>query len=226
MTGPSIDPESGLPNYGFSLSDLEPGSLGPFTVLGHSLVANYDSTQGSDTSFDNDRNEVAHNEGFRESWSFFPLPEPVENGPQVLDGLSYTRDSWRRREPTDDEEPPVFEDKALHRETGYLLWDGDAQQAYRVIALPRGVTVLAATQEIRVNDDATELVFVAVASDDPQTGGIVSNPILSGSAQTFRFESTMVITKDGSSFSYEDTARQTRADAEVEHVDTNTLERV
>jgi hypothetical protein len=228
MTGPSIDPESREPNYGFSFSDLEAGSLGPFTVLGHSLVANYDGIQGRDTSFDNDRNAVATNDGFRESWSFFPLPEPVENGTQVLNGLSYTRDSWKRvLDPDPDDELPVFEDKALHREMGYLLWDPDAQQGYRVIALPRGVTVLAVTREINVNDNETQLIFVAKAgSQDQQDGGITSNPILSGSANTTQFESSMVIANDGSSFSYEDKALQTRGSVELEHVDTNTLERV
>lgn len=227
MTGPSIDPTSGEPNYGFSMSDLEDASFGPFKVLGHSLVANYDGIEGRDTSFDNDRNEVVTNEGFRESWSFFPLPEPVENGTQVLNGLSYTRDSWRRVPDTDPNEPPEFEDKALHRETGYLLWDDVNQQAYRVIALPRGVTVLAVTQEVNRNDDSTELVFVAVGgTTDAQQGGITSNPILSGSANTVSFESRMVIANDGSSFTYKDTAQQSRESLSVEHVDRNTLERI
>jgi len=227
MTGPTFDPASGEPNYGFSMSDLAEGSLGPFTVLGHSVVANYDSTQGNDTSFDNEHRAVMSNDGFRESWSFFPLSEPVENGPQVLTGLSYTRDSWRRVLDTNPDEPPLFEDAALHRESGYLLWDPEAEQGYRVIALPRGVTVLAVTREINVNDDSTELVFLAVAgSDNPGDGGILSNPILSGLANTIHFESKMLIVKDGSSFTYNDTAQQTRGELEMEHIDTNVLERV
>ena len=122
MTGPSFDPKSGEPNYGFSMSDLAEGSLGPFTVLGHSVVANYDGTQGSDTSFDNDRNEEVTNRRLSRVVVVFPLPEPVENGPQVLTGLSYTRDSWRHVLDTNPDEPPLFEDAALHRESGYLLW--------------------------------------------------------------------------------------------------------
>jgi hypothetical protein len=217
---------SNEPNYGFSMSDLAPGSIGPFTVLGHSLVANYDGVVGSDISFDNDHNEVANNEGFRESWSFFPLPEPVENGSQLLTGLSYRRDSWRRAPGTDPDDPR-YEDKALHRETGYLLWDGGRQEAYRVIALPRGVTLLAVTQQITVNDDATELVFVAVAgSGNPQDGGIVSNPIVSDLANTVHFESTMSIANDGSSFTYEERSQQTRGGLGFEHIDGNTLERI
>ena len=224
MSGPSIDPESGRPNYGFSLSDLEPGSLGPFTVLGHSLVANYDGLDGEDTSFDHDLGEVATIGGFRESWSFFPLPEPVENGSQVLTGLSYTRDSWRRVS-GDGPDDAVFEDEALHRETGYLLWDAGNRMAYRVIALPRGVTLLAVAQD--VDGNSTELMFVAEAgSDNPHLGGIVSNPILSDSARTVRFTSTMRIDNEGKAFTYEDEAVQVRQDQQVVHTDKNELVRI
>ena len=214
MTGPSFDPESGEPNYGFSMSDLAEGSLGPFTVLGHSVVANYDGTQGSDTSFDNDRNEEVTIDGFRESWSFFSSPRARRERTPGAHRTSYTRDSWRRVLDTNPDEPPLFEDAALHRESGYLLWDPEAQQGYRVIALPRGVTVLAVTQEINVNDDSTELVFLAVAgSDNPGDGDILSNPRLSALANTIHFESKMLIVKDGSSFTYNDTAQQTAANS-------------
>ena len=110
---------------------------------------------------------------------------------------------------------------------GYLLWDADAQQGYRVIALPRGVTVLAVTQEINVNDElhGAGLRRRSRLERSPD-GGIVSNPILAGLANTVHFESRMTIANDGSSFTYTDTARQTREQLDVEHVDENTLERI
>jgi hypothetical protein len=218
-----IDPESGQPNYGFNqTSDLEEGSVGPFTVLGDQEVANYEGTAGRDTSYDNGLGDMVTTDGFRESWSFFPIDGPVENGTQVLTGLSYTRDSWRLV-PGQDE--PTFEDEPLHSETGYLLWDAQNRLAYRVIALPRGVTLLAVARD--VNRESTELTFDAVAdSTDPFLGGILSNPILSESVRTVSFTSTMRIVDGGRSFTYEDRAEQRRTEQGVTHTDSNTLIRI
>lgn len=217
-----VDPASGRPNYGFNAtSNLEEGSIGPFTVLGDQQVANYDGTEGRDISFDNGLGEMVVTDGFRESWSFFPIDGPVENGTQVLTGLSYTRDSWR---PVPDEDD-TFEDEPLHSETGYLLWDARSGLAYRVIALPRGVTLLAVAGDVDVH--STELTFVAVAdSSEAFLGGILSNPVLSKYVRTVRFESIMRIVDDGSSFAYEDRAEQHRAEQEFEHTDSNSLSRI
>ena len=105
---------------------------------------------------------------------------------------------------SDDEE--IFEETPLHSETGYLLWDEGHEQAYRVIAMPRGVTVLAVAQGVPA--DATELTFEAdTTSDDPLKGGILSNPLLAQSARTVSFTSKLTIVDYGTSFSYEDTKR-------------------
>jgi hypothetical protein len=217
-----IDPESGRPNYGFNpTSNLQEGSVGPFTVLGDQEVANYEGTEGRDTSYDNDLGDIVTTDGFRESWSFFPI-DPVENVTQELTGLSYTRDSWRR---VPDQDEPTFEEKLLHSETGYLLWDAPNDLAYRVIALPRGVTLLAVARD--VNRDPTVLTFDAVAdSTDPFLGGILSNPILSQSVRTVGFRSIMRIVDGGRSFTYEETAEQRRTEQGVTHTDSNTLIRI
>jgi hypothetical protein len=217
-----IDPESGRPNYGFNpTSNLQEGSVGPFTVLGDQEVANYEGTEGRDTSYDNDLGDIVTTDGFRESWSFFPI-DPVENVTQELTGLSYTRDSWRR---VPDQDEPTFEEKLLHSETGYLLWDAPNDLAYRVIVLPRGVTLLAVARD--VNRDPTVLTFDAVAdSTDPFLGGILSNPILSQSVRTVGFRSIMRIVDGGRSFTYEETAEQRRTEQGVTHTDSNTLIRI
>jgi hypothetical protein len=217
-----VDPVSMEPNYGFNpTSDLEEGSAGPFTVLGDQEVANYEGTAGRDTSYDNGLGDTVTTDGFRESWSFFPIREPVENGTQVLTGLSYTRDSWRRVPDHAD----TFEDEPLHSETGYLLWDDRNRLAYRVIALPRGVTLLAVARD--VDRESPELTFVAEAdSSDPFLGGILSNPILSQSVRTVSFTSTMQILDGGRSFTYQDTAEQRRTEQGVTHTDSNTLIRI
>jgi hypothetical protein len=113
----------------------------------------------------------------------------------------------------------------FHSETGYLLWDARNGLAYRVIALPRGVTLIAVARD--VYEDSTELMFVAVAdSTEPFLGGILSNPILSESVTTLRFESILRIVDGGSSFAYEDRAEQLRAEQEFEHTGSNSLNRV
>lgn len=223
--GHILDPATGFVNFGYNAqSDLPPGSLGPFTPLGDLEVANYDGIAGFDSSFDNQRAQLRENDGFRESWSFFPIDDRVVNASQELVGLSYTRDSWRRVG-TDDE--LAFEEKPLHSETGYLLWDEEHGQAYRVIAMPRGVSVLAVARGVTA--DSTELEFDTEPTEDDAVGaGILSNPLLAKSVRTVRFTSTMTIGDDGACFSYEDTAEQVRADtdAPIVHTDSNTLDRV
>jgi len=219
------DPATGLANYGFNPeSNLTPGSLGPFTRLGDLDVANYDGTAGFDSSFDNDRGAITENNGFRESWSFFPINDRVENASQNVVGLSYTRDSWRRVGADDNF---TFEEKPLHSETGYVLWDEDHGQAYRAIAMPRGVTVLAVARG--VTGDSTELHFdTEPTEDDPLGGGILANPVLNQTTRTARFTSTLTIREGGTSFTYDDVAEQQRTDSEeiFRHTDSNTLVRV
>ncbi len=223
--GNVADPATGLTNFGFHAnSNLSAESAGPFAPLGDSEVANYDGTAGFDSSFDHALEAVTETNGFRESWSFFPIDHPVVNGSQTLVGLSYTRDSWRR---VGADEEDTFAEEPLHSETGYLLWDGEQGHAYRVAAMPRGVALLAVAREVRV--DAAELRFEAdTTSNDPLAGGILSNPFLAESARTVRFTSTMQIARDSSSFSYEDVAEQVREgrDEPVRHIDRNSLIRV
>jgi len=223
--GNVLDPATGRKNYGYSASsDLPPAFAGPFTPLAALEVANYDGIAGADSSFDNALGSVTENNGFRESWSFFPIDDPVVNASQKLVGLTYTRDSWRRVGSGEDE---TFAEVPLHSETGYLLWDEEHSQAYRVIAMPRGVTVLAVAQGVLA--DATEVTFEAdTISEDPFKGGILSNPLLAESARTVSFTSTMTIIDYGTAFSYKDTAQQQRADTEgpISHTDENTLVRV
>ena len=198
-------------------------AAGPFTPLGDLDVANYDGIAGADRSVDNASGAPGENNGFRESWSFFPINDPIANASQTLVGLSYTRDSWRR---VGSDEEETFEEEPLHSETGYLLWDKEHSQAYRVIAMPRGVTVLAVAQD--VSEDTTELRFEAdTTSDDPLKGGILSNPLLAQSARTVRFTSKLTISDNGASFSYVDSSEQQRGDTvPFVHTDENSLTRV
>ena len=217
MTEPVTDPRN---NWGFNAtSDLPPESVGPFTPLGDLEVANYDGTEGIDISFDTDLQEMSRTERFRESWTFVPILEPVENGSQRLTGLSYTRDSWRPLS------ADSFEQKPLHSETGYLLWDGANGHAYRVVAMPRGVTLLAVAANVTAQSD--ELLFVAdPTSDELVRGGVQSNPILTASAMTIRYTSTMRIASDSTWFSYDDSVEQSRDGQDVRHTDSNRLYRI
>jgi hypothetical protein len=222
--GTAPDPATNLPNFGFNaISNLPPGFAGPFTPLGDFGVANYDGTAGFDSSFNNDQGAITENNGFRESWSFFPINDEIDNASQQLVGLSYTRDSWRR---VGEDEDFTFEEKPLHSETGYLLWDEEHRQAYRIIAMPRGVTVLAVAQDIGA--ETAELHFDTEAvGNDPVGGGIQSNPFLTEAARTTRFRSTLTIADRGKAFTYDDVADQERADSDpVRHTDSNTLVRV
>lgn len=225
---PARDPESGRLNYGDPTlwpagSGLDRAVFGPFAALGRDDVVNYDGWGGTGVSFDAKSGEERP-EFFRESWSLFPT-EQVKNGSNVLAGLRYTRDSWRRT--PDKGEAPAVEDELLHSETGYLLWDAENGRAYRIIALPRGVSLLA----VAIVDDWSDLTFVASSEESREEadgqGGILSNPVLNDAVHTVRFVSNLKINGNGDSFSYTDTAEQRLGTQEpVEHTSSNSVERV
>jgi len=116
---------------------------------------------------------------------FDPLG-PVVNGPQVLYGLRYATTVW-----------PLGDASPFHEETGYWLWDAQAEQVMRCFIVPRGVTVLAGST---ASADATELCMSAVFGSE--TFGILSNPFLDQAFKTVRYDLTVNILENGGCFSY------------------------
>jgi len=144
---------------------------------------------------------------YREHLIFEPCG-PVINGPQVLYGLRYSTTAW-----------PLGEASPFHEETGYWLWDAQAEQVMRCFMVPRGVTILAGGT---ASADATELRMSAVCGSE--TFGILSNPFLAQAFKTVRYELTVNILEDGS-FSYsEDTQLDISQQNDIfHHTDRNIL---
>jgi hypothetical protein len=146
---------------------------------------------------------------YRERINFEPIG-PVINGPQVLYGLKYATVAW-----------PISEDEPFHEETGYWLWDAEAQLVLRCFIVPRGVMVNAGG---KAAPDAHRLQMSAEIGSE--TFGILSSPFLDKAFRTVRYDLDVEII-DTNNFSYfEDTQLKIHGQQDIfHHTDQNTLVR-
>lgn len=147
---------------------------------------------------------------FRETRSYEPFG-PVINGSQVLYGLRYASKMW-----------PAQSIDPFHEETGYWLWDPQAQQVMCCFIVPRGVLVNAGAT---VAPDAKKYTLAAEVGSSVY--GVMSNPFLDAVYKTMRFEMTVTYHADGS-FTYEQNTqlKMRHSAALFDHTDRNTLKKV
>jgi hypothetical protein len=141
-----------------------------------------------------------------------PIPV-VENGKQVMEGLTYQMTAWRHGEEAMD---------PFHDEVGYLLWDKINGEVMRCFAVPRGLSFLAGGS---AGPRDRKLTFKAVPGD--KTYGMTQNKHLLERATALSFESTFVFNADGT-FSYTSdlVLKLAATGAEMHHTDANTLHMV
>jgi len=188
------------------MSQAAPGAdaLGPLAPL----VGEWQGDQGSDDSYVyvRHRDELCR---FRELSSFSPAG-PAHNGAQSLYRLDYTTTAWR-----------IGEEMPFHTEIGYWFWDAEHELVMRGLVTPRGIVVLAGGPA-RPSD--TELRVTADAADNGF--GILSNPHLTATARTTRFEMTVDLSRpDEFSYDQQTFMYQPHRDDLYCHRDRNTLVR-
>jgi hypothetical protein len=178
--------------------------LGPLAKL----AGTWEGALGDDIAPSDDRG--VENNKFRERITFTPIGS-VDNHEQKLHGLRYQKVAWR-----------LSEDNPFHEETGYWLWDQDANQVMRAFIVPRGISVIAGGT---VDSQATSFALRADAGSPVY--GICSNPFLDREFKTIRFE-VMIEIKGNDQFSYsENTVMQIAGQKELfNHRDKNTLKKV
>ncbi len=114
----------------------------------------------------------------------------------------------------------ISDDKKIHDQTGYWIWDAEAELVMHSFTIPRGVTVLAGGRYEQPSDLAGSVLTVS-ASLDSSNWTITQSPFMKGNALTMAFSQTMNITSD--CLSYEQTTLIDIYGKMFEHTDRNDL---
>jgi hypothetical protein len=152
----------------------------------------------------------ARNQAYVERMELQPI-DPQTNGPQLIYGLRYH---------THIVKPDQI--KTYHEQVGFWLWEPAANMVVHTLAIPRGVTVMAAAT---VHADARE--FELLATHGAEHFGILSTPFLDHAFRTVEFRIKVTINADGTWTYDEDTVLKIRGKDELfHHTDRNTLGKV
>ena len=154
--------------------------------------------------------EGAKKQAYVERMELQPI-DPQTNGPQLLYGLRYH---------THIVKPDQV--KTYHEQVGFWLWEPATNTVIHSLAIPRGVTAMAAG---KASQDARE--FELVATHDSENFGIRSTPFLDYAFKTVEFRIKVTINPDGTWSYEEDTVLKIRGQDELfHHVDKNNLSKI
>lgn len=154
--------------------------------------------------------EGAKKQAYVERMELQPI-DPQTNGPQLLYGLRYH---------THVVKPDQV--KTYHEQVGFWLWEPATNTVIHSLAIPRGVSVMAAG---KASQDARE--FELVATHDSGNFGIRSTPFLDYAFKTVEFRIKVTINPDGTWSYEEDTVLKIRGQDELfHHVDKNNLSKI
>ena len=178
-------------------------NLGPLRPM----AGIWEGTRGMDVK---PKAEGAKQQAFVERMELQPI-DPMTNGPQLLYGLRYH---------THITKPGMV--KTYHDQVGYWLWEPATGTVIHTLAIPRGVTAMAAGHAAA---DATS--FELTATQGLSTWGICSTPFLDAAFKTIGFKIAVAINPDGTWGYDEDTILQIRGQSEpFHHTDRNLLAKV
>ncbi|MCK5818780.1 MAG: FABP family protein [Psychromonas sp.] len=116
----------------------------------------------------------------------------------------------------------ISDDKVIHQETGFWLWEQGTKNIIHSFTIPRGMNVLAGG-EFEVNDD-NDIVFNVSATIDKSDWQITQSPFLYKKAKTKKFEQQVVLNEN--TLRYTQTTMLDIYGREFTHTDQNILIKV
>ena len=180
------------------MTEINYGPLAP-------LIGVWKGQQGVDIAPESDGTE--RNE-YRETLTFIPVGDVTNAESQYLVVLRYHQAVYR-----------IKDNKVIHDQTGYWMWDEKKQIVMQSIAIPRAVTLVAGGS-VETKGDNTLLAVSAGASNP---GWLISqSPFMADNASTTDYQYHLTVNDE------ELTYRQTMlvdiyGEAAFEHTDENTL---
>lgn len=174
---------------------------GPLTVL----LGTWRGDKGLDIAPDPDGKEQ---NPYYESLVFEGIGEVDNAESQHLMAVRYQQRVWRDTD-----------DKAIHHQLGYWLWDKNNGQVMNSFTIPRGVCVLAGGSV--ETPSPKEAVFKVKAKADDEQWGILQSPFMKNNARTLEFSQRLSV--EGDSLSYEQTSVVDIYGSVFEHTDRSQL---
>ena len=183
------------------MSDSNSIEYGPLSAL----IGIWKGDKGEDIAPEPDGIE---NNAYYESITFSPVGD-VENAESQLLAVLHYRQIVQRKS----------NDKAIHDETGYWMWDAKTHTIMHSLTIPRGVSVLAGGQ-YHPSDDGSITLNVS-ANENSEDWQIIQSPFMRDNARTTAFDHTIEI--QGQRLSYSETTMLDIYGKLFEHTDKNQL---
>lgn len=178
---------------------------GPLSVL----IGTWRGDKGLDIAPDPDGKEE---NPYYETQVFEGVGEVENAQSQILMAVRYQQRVWREGD-----------DKAIHHQLGYWLWDKQNLLVMNSFTIPRGVCVLAGGgYNFSSDTNKTELNVSASGAGDQW--GILQSRFMQESARTLEFSQTLSV--NGDQLSYKQSTLVAIYGEHFEHTDESTLKRV
>lgn len=110
-----------------------------------------------------------------------------------------------------------------HDETGYWIWDEEADTVMLTFSIPRGVCVLANGKAEKTNADSDEIIIKVETDEKTPELGIVQSAFMTKKAKTSHFIREFILS--GSTLSYKQITTVDIYGKVFSHEDSNTLTR-
>ena len=175
------------------------------------LIGTWEGDKGMDIAPEPDGQE---NNPYFETIIFEPVEDDISNAEtQTLVALHYRQIVTKKKT-----------GKVFHDETGYWMWDAEAQTVMHSLTIPRGVCVLAGGRFDGSGNADGSTTFEVAAGIDDKDWGITQAPFMRDNARTTGFNHR--ITFGNGKLSYAETTIVDIYGKVFEHTDNNELQLV
>ena len=176
-------------------------NYGPLT----GLLGTWCGNTGKDVAPDPDGIE---NNNYYETLTFSEASEVTNAELEVLSAVHYVQKVQR-----------IEDDKLIHHETGYWMWNQQTNEIIHSLVIPRGICVLA-VGKVSTGDT---LIFNVKADCNEGESQLIQSPFMSEKAKLISYTQQMVLSATG--LYYDQTMMVDIYGKVVEHTDSNRLQR-
>ncbi len=149
---------------------------------------------------------------YRETLTFEPVGDVTNAERQKLVVVRYLQVVHRKSD-----------NKAIHNELGYWMWDGETKIVMHSLVIPRAVCALAGGTVTSSGVPAGAVTLEVVARQDDPDWGIIQSPFMRDQARTVEFRHKIQV--DGDRLSYAETTVVEIYGKTFDHTDENELTR-